>query len=165
MVGHIELDIQISDYIDLNYKKATINQNLLEQYIQAGHSTEFMCFYNYFEPNPLPRSVEKIREHFSHMDHVSLAINFCRPGQYLPLHQDFYQKWSELNGIKNIEKIFRAVVMLEDGKPGQILQINDHCHTMWKQGDYMSWIGATPHAIYNFSQFDRYAVQVTGLMR
>ena len=55
------------------------------------------------------------------------------------------------------------MVMLEDSSPGQILQIDDVCHCKWKALLYRN----TKHLMnfYNMSMIDRYAIQVTGVVR
>jgi hypothetical protein len=36
---------------------------------------------------------------------------------------------------------------------------------MWKAGDCFSWKNITLHAFYNFSKADRYALQITGVLK
>ena len=57
------------------------------------------------------------------------------------------------------------MVMLEDSSPGQILQIKDIAHCTWKSGDCFYWKYDEIHAFYNFSMKDRYAIQVTGVIK
>jgi len=162
MHGHIDLDIDIEEFKVLDYNVATIDSVFHKQYVDAGHSFYSMILYNYFEPNPMPKSVDVIKKHFNYLSPLSVAVNYCKPGQYLPLHKDLYKKWKQVYNINNIDKILRSIVMLEDSQPGQLLQIENQCYTTWKSGDYFTWQGSTLHAIYNFSKTDRYAIQVTG---
>ena len=162
MHGYIDLDIDIADFKVLNYNAATIDPVFHKQYIDAGHPRESIILYNYFEPNPMPKGVDAIKEYFNYLSPLTVAVNYCKPSQYLPLHKDLYKRWMEVHGINNINNIVRSIVMLEDGQPGQILQIEDQCYTMWEKGEYFTWQGSTRHAIYNFSKTDRYAIQVTG---
>lgn len=164
MYGNINLDVNIEDFKSLSYNSATIDQSYHKDYISAGHLEDAMILYNYFEPSPMPNCVDVIKEHFSFLSPISVAVNLCKPGQYLPLHSDLYKRWMLVHNINNINNIFRAIIMLQDSQLGQILQIENTVITDWKQGDYYSWTGSTPHAIYNFSKQDRYAVQVTGFL-
>jgi len=163
MLGHINLNVEISDFYNLKYNKATIDEKYLKEYLDSGHSEEQMIIYNYFEPNPMPDCVYKIKENFSNLKPISVAVNFLKPGQYLPLHKDLYKKWMSIHGVKDIHRVFRAIVMLEDSSPGQILQIEQNLYTNWKAGDWFSWNGEECHAIYNLSLKNRFAVQVTGI--
>ena len=162
--GNININLKIQEFESLEYNKATIDESLLESYVASGHNKEQMILYNYFEPNPMPRVVNDIKNYFNFLQPVSVAVNLAKPGQYLPMHNDFYKKWMQVHSINNISSIYRAIVMLEDSVPGQILQIENTLINSWKQGDYYSWTGSTEHAIYNFSKKNRYAVQVTGYL-
>jgi hypothetical protein len=164
MHGHIDINVDIDEFKTLTYNKATIDPMFHKEYVEAGHLSDAMILYNYFEPSPMPKCVSVIKDYFNYLSPLSLAINYCKPGQYLPLHNDMYKRWMQVNSINNINNIVRAIVMLEPSQPGQIIQIENHCYTMWKQGDFVSWKGSTPHAIYNFSKHDRYAIQVTGYL-
>jgi hypothetical protein len=106
--------------------------------------------------------VDVVRNHFNFLKPLSIAVNLCKPGQYLPLHSDMYKRWMEVFNISDVSRIYRYIVMLEDSEPGQLLQIEDDVYTTWKAGDYISWSGYTKHAIYNMSLKNRYALQLTG---
>jgi hypothetical protein len=165
MNGHIELsNVDISQFANLNYNKATIDQTYLSRYLAAGHNENQIVLYNYFEPNPMPQVVDEIKQHFSFLSPLSIAVNYCQPGQYLPLHSDLYKKWAEVFNVKEVGDIKRYIVMLEDHVPGQMLAVGNDVYTEWQSGDYFGWQGVTQHAIYNLSLKDRYAVQVTGIV-
>lgn len=164
MNGHISLNkFDIEDFLRLDYKKATIDDYYLKEYILSGHNLSQMIIENYFEPNPMPSVVEEIKVYFNFLNPVSVAVNCCRAGQYLPLHCDLYQKWKEVFCVKDAKNIKRYIVMLEDHSPGQLLEIGDKVYKRWKTGDYFGWTGSTPHAIYNLSLVNRYAIQITGI--
>lgn len=164
MHGNIDFKGQfdINEFRQLKYNKATVDPIFLQKYIDIGHSKEQMVIYNYFEPNKMPNVVSLIKNYFTFLSPLSVAINYIKPGQYLPLHSDLYKKWTSVNGIKDPNEIQRYIVMLEDRVPGQILEIGNKTISQWKQGDYFGWQGPEQHAVYNFSNKDRFAVQVTG---
>ena len=135
--------------------------NLTQKYLDAGHSAEAMTLYNYFEPNPMPPSVEYICSYFTELEKISVAVNLFKPGQYLPVHVDLYDAYKKLHGLTN-EIIYRYIIMLEDGVDGQMSVIGDEAHTMWEAGDVFGWKDCDKHTFYNLSTEDRYAVQLTG---
>ena len=55
--------------------------------------------------------------------------------------------------------------MLEDSSPGQILQVKDTAYCKWNAGECFYWRYDDEHAFYNFSMNDRYAIQITGIVR
>lgn len=165
VTGHINPDWNINEFKSLNYKFDTHkDQDLLDEYEVAGHDMQKMTLYNYFQPNPMPDVVwDYIVPHFE-LDHVGIAINYFKPSQYLPVHVDLFGKYSAVHGIED-EEIVRAILMLEDSVPGQISQICNETFGSWNAGDWFQWDSDDPHAFYNMSMVDRYAIQITGTKR
>ena len=163
--GRISVNWDVSEYLNLNYKQDTVATEYLNKFIDAGHSINQMMIYNCFESSPLPNSVNYIKSKFAFLNNTNAAVNLIRSGQYLPLHRDLYIKWKTLHNIKDINQIFRAIVMLENNRTGQILQIDADTVDEWQAGDWFGWVGSTEHAVYNFSLYDRYAIQITGLLK
>ena len=166
MIDHIFPNWNIEEFKTLNYILSTHkDEELVEQYLASGHSKEKLSIYKYQLPNPMPKCVDEyIIPHFTFLDKVAPAVNYFKPGQYLPLHTDLYGRYIELNDI-DYENVIRCMVMLEDNSPGQILQIKDKCIGSWKSGDCFYWNYDEIHAFYNFSMNDRYAIQVTGVLK
>lgn len=162
--GHINPIWTVDDYVNLNYNRDTVADSYLNQFLGAGHIEEQMCLFNYFEPKPMPASIEYIKSHFQELKNLTAAVNLVKPGQYMPYHSDLYLRWMQVHNHNNIETIVRIIVMLEHGEQGQILHVGDCLHTMWKAGDWFSWNGTTMHALYNMSLRNRYAIQLTGCL-
>jgi len=162
---HIDPKWDIRDFYNLDYILATHNDSfLVDEYISSGHNKEKISIYKYHEPNPMPSCMKHVRDKFSHWDKVGLAVNYFKPGQYLPMHTDLFGRYLQINNVKP-DNVNRCMVMLEDSSPGQILQIGDVCYCKWEAGDCFYWEYETPHAFYNMSMKDRYAIQVTGVVR
>ena len=164
--GHIEPRWKINEFKTLQYKYDTHKDTaLLKEYESVGHNMESMTLYNYFQPNPFPAVVhDYIIPQFAHLDHIGVAINYFKPGQYLPVHVDLFGKYSEVHGLED-EEITRIIIMLEDSAPGQISQVCDQTIGVWSAGDWFQWDSDDAHAFYNFSTKDRYAIQLTGTKR
>jgi len=163
--GHITPKWKVDDYLNLSYKQATIHNTFLDQYIIDGHNNDQIQIFNYFEPAPMPSSVEYIRSHFKDLECLSVAVNLMLPGQYLPHHRDLYERWLDFHKLTDVNKVYRAIVMLSDSRPGQILQIENDSIGFWKAGDWFAWTGNASHAVYNFSTGPRYAIQITGYLQ
>jgi hypothetical protein len=166
MISHIKPNWNIKDFYNLDYQLCTHkDQELVDQYLNSGHSEKKLSMYKYHLPNPMPKCVnDYIVPYFTFLDKVAPAVNYFKPGQYLPLHTDLYGKYVEINDV-NSENVIRCMVMLEDNSPGQILQIKDTCIGSWKSGDCFYWNYDEIHAFYNFSMKDRYAIQLTGVLK
>ena len=161
--GHIEPRWNINEFKSLNYKHDTHKDDqLLDKYEESGHDRSHMTLYNYFQPNPLPDCVfDYIVPHFEELTHIGVAVNYFKPAQYLPVHVDLFGKYSAVHELDD-EEITRIIIMLEDSQPGQISQVCDETIGKWSAGDWFQWDSDDPHAFYNFSTHDRYAIQLTG---
>jgi hypothetical protein len=166
-VDHIDPTWNISDFKTLDYKQAAYRgSEIIEAYLNAGHTLDSLRLYNYFEPNPMPHGVyEHIKPHFAYLDKIGIAVNLFKPGQFIPKHHDLYDRYKELHNLTTIDNIMRVVVMLEDGLPGQIIEIDGEVYSYWEAGDCFGWRNTVPHAFYNFSTSDRYAMQITGVLK
>jgi hypothetical protein len=160
--GHIEPLWNINEFKELDYKfDKHKDRDYLNYLEKLGHSQDAMAMYNYFEPNPMPAGVyDHILPSFALTD-ASVAVNYFKPGQYIPTHVDLFSRYLELHNVTS-QDIVRVIVMLEDSQPGQIIQICSDTIGKWKAGDWFGWDAEDPHAFYNLSEHDRYAIQITG---
>jgi hypothetical protein len=162
--GHIEPTWNIEQIKTFPYKLDSYKgeeKNAL--YVSKGHCEQSLHLYNCFEQN-LPTEILSLKDQFTFLKKVSLAINLFTPGQYLPLHGDLYTRYRELHNLKN-ENIVRIMLFLEDWVPGQICQIEKQAFTDWKSGDWYGWKNDDIHTFYNLSLEDRYAIQITGIFQ
>jgi hypothetical protein len=166
MISRIDPKWIISDFENLNYTFSTHrDEELVEDYVRSGHNRENMSMYKYHLPNKMPVCIDEyILPRFNFLNNAAPAINYFKPGQYLPLHIDLFGRYAEIFNA-NPKNIIRCMVMLEDSSPGQILQVKDTAHCKWKSGDCFYWNYDEIHAFYNFSMNDRYAVQITGILK
>lgn len=153
----------IDDYKKLDYKldKHKADEDN-QRYIEAGHLPESLTLFNYFEPNPMPESIEYIKNHFTKLKNISVAVNLFKPGQYMPIHFDRFGTYKRINNLNKNSSICRYMVMLEDSEPGQMLQIGDSVYNNWHAGRVYGWCNNSLHTFYNLSTKNRYAVQITG---
>lgn len=165
MIKHILPLWDIEDYRDIEYQQTWHKDlELNQRYMDHGHLREAMWIYNRFETMGLPDSAEYIRSFFADFDNVTLSAMLLKPGNYLPLHWDLYGAYRRVFDIGD-RRVFRAMIMLEDSYPGQIFQLGDQTWGQWKAGSVFGWYDAEPHATYNFSFHNRYAMQITATER
>ncbi len=132
---------------------------ICKEYIEAGHTLESLTIFHCIEPKFLDFDRSKILKHFKNLKFPTFAVNLFKPGQYIPMHIDRYDRYKTLYEVTDIVRI---IIMLENSEPGQIIQINNSTIGSWKSGDWFSWKNQEPHAFYNMSKRDRYALQLTG---
>ena len=84
-------------------------------------------------------------------------------GTVLPEHVDTYERYINLFNLKGKEDtIRRAVVFLEDWKPGHYFEIDSTAVVNYKAGEYVLWSPEVPHSASNIGVEPRYTLQITG---
>lgn len=94
---------------------------------------------------------------------VGIAFYCMHTGTVLPIHSDIYKRYIEIFDLQGKEtRIHRAIVLLEDWKPGHYLEVNGCPYVNWKAGQTVEWVYDTPHMAANIGLEDRYTLQITG---
>ena len=84
-------------------------------------------------------------------------------GTVMPVHQDRYAKYVSLFDLAGKESLIRrAVVLLEDWRPGHYLEIQGRPLVEWRAGTVVEWSYDTPHMAANVGLEPRYTLQITG---
>ena len=113
----------------------------------------------------LPTWNYKFIEHFSRLGWKDIGCAYYRmtTGTVMPVHSDLYKKYIERFQLQGQEEtVCRALVMLEDWKPGHYLEAMDVPYVGWKAGQVVEWTYDTPHSAANIGLEDRYTLQITG---
>jgi hypothetical protein len=134
------------------------------KWLAAGYPNKFtgdMCDMRAVQPvwN------EGIIDVFKQMGWKDIGTSYYRmgPGTILPTHSDLYLRYIDIHGLRGREQtIRRAVVFLEDWKPGHYAEYCDTPYTGWKAGQTVEWAYDAPHMAANMGLEDRYTLQVTG---
>lgn len=123
--------------------------------------TGFMCDMR----SPQPSWNDKFLTIYKEMGWKDIGTSYYRmdTGTVLPTHSDLYVKYIDLFNLKGKEEtIRRAVVFLEDWKPGHYSEINGMGMVHWNAGTVLEWSYDTPHAAANIGIEPRYTLQITG---
>lgn len=87
-----------------------------------------------------------------------------KPGKILPYHRDTYIRYINHNKITNLKQIHRAIIFLEEWKPGHIFEIDGFPINNYKAGTFVMWQYDTLHLAANIGLHDRYTLQITGVV-
>jgi hypothetical protein len=79
----------------------------------------------------------------------------------MPTHIDHYNTYCKVFN-KTREEVRRAIVFLEDWKPGHYFELGGECIANYNAGDYVLWSPDVPHAASNIGVDPRYTLQITG---
>lgn len=113
----------------------------------------------------LPAWADKFVEMYESRGWKDVGIAFYRmsTGTVMPVHQDLYKRYIEIFNLQGQEQtIRRALVLLEDWKPGHYLEAMGEPVVNWHAGDTVEWVYDTPHMAANIGLEDRYTLQITG---
>lgn len=127
----------------------------------AGPFTGYMCDMR----SPQPSWNSKFIEIYKEMGWKDIGTSYYRmdTGTVLPTHADLYRKYVKLFDLQEREQhIRRAVVFLEDWKPGHYSEINGLGLVHWDAGTVLEWDYDTPHAAANIGIEPRFTLQITG---
>ena len=84
------------------------------------------------------------------------------PGTWLPPHVDHFANYIEYYGVADRTKIKRALVYLEDWKPGHVAATDNNIEMGWKANNFSVRNHDTIHWGGNFGTEDRYTLLLTG---
>lgn len=113
----------------------------------------------------LPAWADKFVKIYTEMGWQDIGLAFYRmpTGTVMPVHIDLYKRYIEVFNLNGQEtRIRRAIVFLEDWKPGHYSEVNGHPHVNYKAGYTVEWHYDTPHMAANIGLEDRYTLQITG---
>jgi len=151
----------IKDFSKITWEKKDLyNHEPFEEYTDLAY-TNLIQTEVYQKPNPMPEWVEEICSHFKRYDIADPSIVKMCAGKILPLHEDVYAKFRKAHNIKDVNNITRYLVFLQKHTPGQLFQLGNTVYSSWEIGSYLSWQGPHSHAVYNMSNVDRIALQIT----
>lgn len=153
------------EFKTLDYVQEPFNDPVsVEKWIAQGYHTKItgdLCDMRH----RLPTWSQKFIDIYTEMGWRDIGLAFYRmpTGTVMPVHGDLYKRYIELFNLQGQEqKIRRALLLLEDWKPGHYLEVDGHPYVDWKAGTTVEWNYDTPHAAANIGLEDRYSLQITG---
>lgn len=160
------LDIFWDDeYKRLDYINEPFNDDPnVARWLAQGYPGKFtgdMCDMR----KPQPGWNQRFIDIFEQLGWRDIGTSYYRmmPGTILPTHSDLYIKYINLFNLQGKEDtIRRAVVFLEDWKPGHYFEGMDQPMTQWVAGTVIEWSYDTPHMAANMGNIPRYTLQITG---
>lgn len=136
----------------------------VEQWLARGYPAKFcgeLADMRHSLPSWSDRFIK--RYHKAGWKDIGLAFYRMRTGTVLPVHQDTYKRYIEVFDLRGQEhRIRRAIVFLEDWKPGHYSEVNGCPYMQYRAGHTVEWHYDTPHMAANIGLEDRYTLQITG---
>jgi len=149
----------------LDYVNEEFNDTAnLERWTALGYANKFtgdMCDMR----RPQPSWNYQFIKIFQEMGWKDIGTSYYRMGigTILPTHSDLYLRYVDIFKLQGQEHtIRRAIVFLEDWRPGHYFEGNDQPYVNWRAGDVVEWEYDTPHLAANLGLDPRYTLQITG---
>ena len=135
-------------------------------HIKHGYNDHNSKFYQWIDTiDKMPNEFKKIKE-LSGLDFATVACFRQDPGNTNPWHFDTYLSALERAGLKekDVNKIQRYLLFLEDWDWGHILQIGNNVLSNWKAGDLYTWKAGMYHLSSNCGISPKWTCQITGVI-
>jgi hypothetical protein len=154
------------EFKELNYTNEEFNDaDSLQHWMFLGFPGKFtgdMCDMRDCQPSWNNTFIELFQEEMGWKD-VCTSYYRMMPGTILPTHSDTYNRYIKLFDLRGEElMVRRAIVFLEDWRPGHYAEYMDVPYTQWRAGDTVEWQYDTPHMAANMGFTPRYTLQITG---
>lgn len=152
------------DFKNLPYTKQGVTKEEVDHWEKLGYSEKYLKSYTgsmYDNSNTMPDWIKTLENAFG-MYNQSYTFYRMETCEIMPVHSDHFRTYSKLNNVSP-DQVWRAVMMLEDWKPGHYFELDGVGYVNWKAGDWFKWRGDVPHAASNIGSEPRYSLQVTGV--
>ena len=153
------------EFKKLNYIQEPFNDPIsVSQWLGQGYQPKIvgaMCDMRQQQPS----WNNKFIEHFEQLGWKDIGTSYYRmsTGTVMPVHSDLYKKYMDRFQLQGQEEtVCRALVLLEDWKPGHYLEVQGIPYVGWHAGQVVEWTYDAPHMAANIGIEDRYTLQITG---
>ena len=154
-----------NEYQHLDYRHEPFNDPVsVNQWISQGFGSK-ICGLLCDMKSQQPRWNDRIIKYFTDMGWKDIGTSYYRmtSGTVMPEHSDLYKRYIEIFSLQGREHdIRRALIFLEDWKPGHYFDCMGQTFIPWQAGTVVEWTYATPHTAANVGFADRYTLQITG---
>lgn len=153
------------EFQDLDYIQEPFNDTEdVQQWLAQGYQPK-ICGDMADMRGRQPSWNHRFLAHFAKLGWQNIGTSYYRmtSGTVMPVHQDRYVKYIDLFRLQGREHtIRRALVLLQDWRPGHYLEVADRAFVHWTAGTVVEWCYDTPHMAANVGLQARYTLQITG---
>ena len=161
-IGEVTTNFDSTSFKILNYFKEPFND---QETVEAWSSmygdifnTGWMVDYRRYQPSWAQDIADELG-----LENSGTSFYRMDPGTILPYHSDTYARYCDYHSVDSND-VYRAVVFLEEWKPGHVFEIDGVPVVKYAKGTYVLWRGDVPHLAANIGPNHRYTLQITGLL-
>ena len=160
LLGSVNKTWSDASYKGLKFVKQPPSNKELLEWRKQGYMHTSMTGSMYDNSNTMPNWVYEISSNFD-LKNKTYTIYKMNTLEIMPAHIDHFTRYCEIFKVPK-NKVKRAVVFLEDWRPGHYFEVNKKGIVNWKAGDYCIWENYVEHAASNIGIEPRYTLQITG---
>jgi len=150
------------EYKTFTYTEQPLTEEELVLWRTQGYDHNRFTGEMYDSTNPIPAWCDQLAGKIG-LGNAGFVFYRMTTNTIMPTHIDHFRKYCEIFGIKR-HRVHRALVFLQDWKPGHYFEIADTCIANYSAGDYVLWHADVPHAASNIGITPRYTLQITGTL-
>lgn len=159
--GHID-PIWDKSYKKFPYVRQPLSDELINTWRLQGHTNEHFNGLMYDSTNPMPAWTDEISQKLN-LINCGFVFYKMPAGIIMPSHIDHFSRYSKVFNVDK-NKVYRAIIFLEDWRSGHYFEINNTPIVDHKAGDYVFWSWEETHSVANIGIEDRYTLQITGCL-
>lgn len=150
-----------NEYKNFNYVKQPLTDAELTKWRSEGYTHDSFSGMMYDSRNPMPNWCETIASKIG-LTNCGFVFYKMTTDDIMPTHVDHFNRYCEVFSIDR-KDVWRAIVFLEDWKPGHYFEIQNTAICNYNAGHYVLWSCDVPHAASNIGTQNRYTLQITGI--
>ena len=148
-------------YKSFEYINQPLTNEELETWREQGYTHENFTGLMYDSRNPVPNWCYDVANDIG-LKQTGFVFYKMKTNDIMPTHIDHFRRYCKVFNVER-KDVWRAIVFLEDWKPGHYFEIERTAICNYKSGEYILWSCDAPHAASNIGIEDRYTLQITGI--
>lgn len=161
-VGKVNNILIGEEYLSFNYQKQPIKESEVQLWRDSGYSHNSFTGAMYGSKNKMPRWTKDIGNNVG-LKNCGFTFYKMSTLDIMPPHYDHFETYSRIFDVEKFN-VYRAIMFLEDWKPGHYFEYDKNPFTGWKKGDYIMYSHDIEHAASNIGIEPRYTLQITGTL-
>ena len=149
------------EYKKFDYVKQPLTQEELDVWKSQGYNHSSFTGMMYGGKNTMPQWTDLIAKELK-LHKPGFVFYRMKTNDIMPPHVDHFRRYCEVFSVER-KDVWRAIVFLEDWKPGHYFEMDSQAVCNYKAGEFVMWSSDTPHAASNIGIEDRYTLQITGV--
>ena len=143
-----------------DYVKQPLTDEELSAWRDQGYTHDSFTGVMYDSRNEMPMWTRLVADWIG-LENTGFVFYRMQTGDIMPTHVDHFRRYCKVFNVER-KDVWRAIVFLDNWKPGHYFEIENTAICNYKKGDYVLWSADSPHAASNIGIEDRYTLQITG---